>query len=114
MNAIIASAAFDPRSPLLAVSIQSPLSGLFPVFGQEGTTRSTNKAFAAIVSQTDRLFVLNALSGGSWRGRRLPPAPLRYQFVSRPTAPLPNVSPAPTCEPLNEYAAQFGMLQSFS
>src|SRR2546429_9644472 len=111
MNAIIARAALLPRSPLWAVSIQSPFSALLGVFGHEGADRTASEGFAASVAHDERLLVLKALSGASWNGSRLPPLPaLRYQFVSRPSVPLPNESLP--CDPLNAYAAQLGMLQS--
>src|SRR5438067_12917845 len=112
MNAFIAAEAFVPRSPLLAVSIQSPFSALLGVFGHDGTSRTARSGLAAIVSHTDRLLFLKALSGGSWNGPRLPFAPPWYQFVCSPISPLPKVSPPR--DPLNAYAAQFGTLHVVS
>src|SRR5690349_23935456 len=93
MNAIIADAAFVPRSPLLAVSIQSPCSALAGVLGHEGADNARNSdAFSAV--QDERLFVLNLSSGASWNGWRLPPLSTSlYQLVSRPIFPFPNGPP---------------------
>src|SRR6476619_3092589 len=98
MNAIIADAAFDPRSPLCAVSIQSPLSALLGVFGHDGADRAARYAFTARAAHDERALVLNALSGASCSGCRFPPLlTCLNQFVSSPSVPLPKESLP--CEP---------------
>ena len=54
MNAFIASPALDPRSPLAAVSIQSPFMAFDALFGQDGAVKAARDELAASAAQDER------------------------------------------------------------